>query len=178
MSACAQEPASPRGPYAHHEEFEGPAIPSAAEPAESYEEEAGEHYGSGRLSAAVATVEGEFAFGYTKLSGEWIHTILETPDRDVVARGWMAQAVRTLSPRWFVAVRGAHVSSPRLQPSVLAASALIERRLTFDSLEDVVGYRVAPELTVRLGHTAIKRYTTPAWDHQLGVSLVWSRRLW
>ena len=64
-------------------------------------------------SATVFNLEGEYAVGYTRIAGEWIldhfETVTTTP---AVARGFLLEAVRTLSPRWYVAGRVTRASTP------------------------------------------------------------------
>ncbi len=61
---------------------------------------------------------------------------------------------------------------PELMASVVAA----ERR--YLSVDSTLGYRVDPELTVRVAHAAIRRFGKMRIDHQLGASVIWTRRWW
>jgi hypothetical protein len=45
-------------------------------------------------------------------------------------------------------------------------------------VDSTAGYLVNPEITVRVGHAALKTFTRTDVDHQIGASLVWSRRWW
>ncbi len=128
----------------------------------------------GRVAAADVTVfnvEGEYAIGYTRLAGEWIVSRFETRVSPAVARGFNLQAVRTLSPRWFAAGRLARVSSP-----VLTGPAAGRR--TGMSTEGTLGYRLAPEVTLRGGYQGSRSMYRPGWNHALALSAVWSRRWW
>jgi hypothetical protein len=44
--------------------------------------------------------------------------------------------------------------------------------------ETTLGYLVNAETTIRVAHSAIKKWSAPAVDHQVGVSIVWSKRWW
>src|SRR5204863_654966 len=63
-------------------------------------------------NASVVNVEGEYAIGYTRVTGEFIVDRFETMISPAVARGANLLAVRTLSPRWFVAGRAVRASTP------------------------------------------------------------------
>jgi hypothetical protein len=136
----------------------------------------------GRLPAAPASggdassyrlfnIEGEFAFAATKLSGEWTRDTVHLPGGAQSAHGWTLQAKQTLSPRFFAHSRASTVASP-------AATGGTFQMLEYRSLDTTLGYLVNPEVTVRVGHAALKPYTGTAVDHQVGVSLMWSRRWW
>jgi hypothetical protein len=118
-------------------------------------------------------VEGEYAFGYTKVSGEATFSRLDTALGDEMARGWFVQGVHTLSPRWFVAARQEGVSAPPLRTAV----GVGPRRLMHTS-EATLGYRFTREFTLRGGYMSRKAYTRAEWDQQVGMSVVWARRWW
>ena len=120
-------------------------------------------------SATQLTVESEFSFAYTRLSGEWVRNIIETGSGDRVASGWFVQGQQTLAPRWFVAGRVERISSP------LVAGALVnEQHLT--GSEEVLGYRLTPEIAIRLGHRARRPFGRTSLSHQAAISVVWWRR--
>jgi hypothetical protein len=52
----------------------------------------------------LVNIEGEHAFGYTKVSGEPTHDRFETPSGNRAARGATLQVRQTLTPRLFVTV--------------------------------------------------------------------------
>jgi hypothetical protein len=120
----------------------------------------------------LVNLEGEYAAGYTRVSGEWIRDQFETPSGTHVASGWTLQARQTLTPRLFAHSRISTVSSP----AALTADTFEVR--DFLSIDTTVGYLVNPEVTIRAGHAAIKGWTDERVDHQIGVSLVWSKRWW
>jgi hypothetical protein len=115
-------------------------------------------------------IEGEYAFGYTQLSGEVTHDTLQTASGHVDAYEWFVQGVQTLTPRWFIAARQDGTSAP---PPLSGAS---EDRRFFHTSEATLGYRVSPEVSLRSSFFARKTYTRTDWDQQVGVSLVWAHR--
>ena len=119
--------------------------------------------------ATIVTVEAEFAFRYTKLSGEWVRDTLETATGDRVYSGWFVQGQQTVTPRWFLAGRVERMAGPLVLPD-----AVIQQR--FYGVEETVGYRLTPEITFRAGHRARRGFGRPGYDHQAAVSLVWWRR--
>jgi hypothetical protein len=121
------------------------------------------------LDATVITVESEFSVAYTKLAGEWVRDRIETSTGERVATGWFVQGQQTLAPRWFVAGRVEKMSSPFVTPLLV-----VQQRLM--GFEEVLGFRLTPELTLRLGHRARRGFGRPGYDQQAELSLVWWRR--
>ena len=121
--------------------------------------------------ATVVTVESEFSFLYTKLSGEWTHDAVGTDAGDRAASGWFLQGQQTLTPRWFVAGRVEHMASP----AVLAAGIVDQR---FNANQLTLGYRLTPELTLRLEHRLIQPFaaTDVPYDRRFAASIVWWKR--
>ncbi len=138
----------------------------------------------GRYAEAAATLpaldyttvnaETDFAFGYTRLSGEWVRSRFESPGGTRVSEGWTAQAQHTLTPRVFVHSRISNVRAPRAA-SAFATTVELQR---FRSIDSTVGYLLTPEITLRAAHTALRAFDRPTTDHQLGLSVIWSRRWW
>ncbi|MGH9347356.1 MAG: hypothetical protein ACRD26_08830 [Vicinamibacterales bacterium] len=121
----------------------------------------------------MVNVEADYAFRYTRISGEITHNRLDAAAGRETARAWFVQAVQTLSPRWFAAARQEGVSAPPLR----TATSVGPRR-TFHTTEATLGYRLSPELTLRVSGMSRKAYTRTAWDQQIGASVVWARRWW
>jgi hypothetical protein len=115
--------------------------------------------------------EGEYAFGYTKISGEFTNTRLETAVTTETARAWFIQGMHTLAPRWFVAARQEGVSAPPVRSGTSAGV-----RQSFQMAEATVGYRLTTDFTLRSSLMSRKAYTRTAWDQQVGFALVWARR--
>jgi hypothetical protein len=120
--------------------------------------------------ATIVTIESEFSFRFTKLQGEWVQDTLETSGGDTVATGWYVQGLQTLTPRWFVAGRVERISAPGLTPLF----TIEEQRL--NGVEETLGFRLTPELTLRLDHRARQGFGRPGFDHQAALSVVWWKR--
>jgi hypothetical protein len=121
--------------------------------------------------AAVFNMEGEYAIGYTRVSGEFIIDRFETLISPAVARGFNVVAVRTLSPRWFTAGRIVRASSPVL-------SGPVPGRRVGKSAEATIGYRLTPTVTFRAAYQGSTSFNRPTWQHAVAVSTVWSQRWW
>jgi len=121
----------------------------------------------------MLNLEGEYAFGYTKISGEVTRTEFDAAASLAIASAWFIQASHTLSPRWFVAARQEGVSSPPLRTALTVGP----RRL-YHMTEATVGFRLSRDFTLRSSFMSRKAYTRTAWDQQIGASIVWARRWW
>ena len=121
--------------------------------------------------AAILNIEGEYAIGYTRISGEWIVNRLYTTLGPAVARGFNLVGVRTLTPRWFAAGRTVWCSTP-----VLAGTS--PGRRIANSAETNLGYRITPAVTLRAGYQGSNSLYGAKWEHALAVSAVWSQRWW
>ena len=122
--------------------------------------------------ATVFTIESDLSFRYTKLSGEWVRDAVGTDTGDRAATGWFVQGQQTLSPRWFLAGRVERMSSP----AVLSATLIREQHL--NGTQATLGYRVTPEITLRVEHRARKPFSAAqvGYNHSAAVSVVWWRR--
>jgi hypothetical protein len=118
------------------------------------------------------TVEGDYAFGYTKLSAEWTREAFVRGAARDTAFTWFVQGMQTLTPRWFAGARHERIDAPPF------AAGPGSPRLSFPVSEGTIGYRLSPELTVRGSVTASRWYTATKADRRVGVQLVWSRRWW
>jgi hypothetical protein len=119
------------------------------------------------------TVEGEYAFDYTRVSGEFTRERFEHGPSSDTAATWFVQGVQTISPRWFAAFRHEAVGAP---PALFAGPD--GPRLAFRTTERTVAFRLTPEWTVRNSLTSQRFYMATTTDTRLGVQLVWSRRWW
>lgn len=117
----------------------------------------------------MVSVEGEFAFGYTKLTGEVTRDTMTTGKADVHATQWFVQGIHTLAPRWFVAGRLEGANAP---PSLFLGA-----HPTLRTSEATVGYRISNAFLLKNGVTSRKTYYAARADHQYSAALVWSRRL-
>jgi hypothetical protein len=129
-------------------------------------------FGDSRHSTLVA-LEGEYAFGYTKIAGELTRNRLDSHVGTETAYAWFVQGMHTVTPRMFVAARQEGTSAPPLRTGFVP-----RRRTRFHTSEATFGYRIVPDLTARGSYMARKPFTRNTWDHQAGLSLVWSRRWW
>jgi len=119
------------------------------------------------------SLEADYAFAYTKVSAEWTREQFEAGAQRNASASWFVQGMQTLSPRWFVAARYEGISAPPFGGEITGSP-----RLAYTNAEASAGYRVSPELTIRSSWFATRWYTSTGYDHQAGVSLVWSRRWW
>ena len=122
-------------------------------------------------SATVFNLEGEYAVGYTRIAGEWIVDRFETATTPAIARGYLLEAVRTLSPRWYVGGRTTRASTP-----VFSAGTRVRR--SNGTADITVGYRLTPEVLIKAGYQGSRAYTRTDWDHAAAVSLVFAQRFW
>jgi len=121
----------------------------------------------------MVNVEGEYAFAYTKISGEWTHDRFDVAAGVVTARGMTLQAKQTITPRIYLHSRGSVIES-----GVLALPAGSPGTRTSWYLDTTLGLLVSPEATIRLAHSAIRRSSATVVDNQIGVSIVWAKRWW
>lgn len=164
-----------RGGWQHEGEISPAALATAHEieyaNADYAEEEEHEDEGGGTSNANVVTLETEYAFRYTKFSGEWVRTARQTiMDSTVVASGWFVQGQQILSPRWFAAGRVERMDSPALLPS----SVYVDQQFT--GIESTIGYRLTPEVTLRAGHRARELFGRDTYAHTATFSVVWWQR--
>lgn len=124
---------------------------------------------TGNRDATVVTVESEFSFRYTKLSGEWVRDVIDLADGESVASGWFFQGQQALAARWFAAARVERMSAP-------APLALPPAQQHFTGSEETIGYRLTPEVTIRASHRARRGFGRLDYDHTGSVSLVWWKR--
>lgn len=119
--------------------------------------------------ATVFNVEAEYAFGHTRLSGEWVRNRFESTMGPAVARGYFAQAVHTFGPRIFGTVRLVGASSP-------AYTGADRQRKNMTTAEVTMGYRLDHDVTLRAGYYMSRRYGAVDRNHTAIASLVWARR--
>jgi hypothetical protein len=120
--------------------------------------------------ATVFNLEAEYAVGYTRLAGEWIVDRFETANTPAIARGFLVQAVQTLTPRWYVATRATRVATPGMAGGVRI-------RRSAGSADGTVGFRLSPDITLKAGYQGARTYTRGDWDHAAAISIVYGRRL-
>ncbi len=69
---------------------------------------------AGDRTAAIVSIDGEYAFGHTRIYGDLVRTSLERTADHAVATALTVTAVQTLTPRWFVAGRGQRLTTSNL----------------------------------------------------------------
>jgi hypothetical protein len=120
-------------------------------------------------NATVFNIEAEYAFAYTRLSGEWVRDAFDREGSPAVSRGFYIQGVQTITPRIFAASRFTQVSAPILVNATLVRS-------TRKALELSGGYRLTPQFTLKAGYEGGRRFNVTDWTHAAVASVVWSRR--
>jgi hypothetical protein len=120
-------------------------------------------------TATIVTVETEYAVRYTKLAGEWTHDALDSTHGRTSASGWYVQGQQILAPRWFAAARVERLSAPQL-----TGGAFTE--LDYNGTEEVIGFRLTREITIRAGHRARESFGGTSYLHAATMSVVWWRR--
>lgn len=123
----------------------------------------------------LAGIEGEYAFRYTKLTGEVVHDTFATiSGGEVGATTWFVQGTQTLAPRWYVAGRHEGTTSP-----VVATGAFFAAQPTMLSNELTAGFRVNRDITLKASYYTRRPYGRVGdWDRQAGVQAVWDHRWW
>lgn len=125
-------------------------------------------------SATIVTVESDVSFRHTRLQGEWTRDRFTVADGAVVARGWFVQGLQALTPRWFAAARVERLSAPAITGE--GPSGITREPQRFVGSEETLGYRLTPELTLRVSHRVRYPFGRAEADHAAAVSVVWWRR--
>jgi hypothetical protein len=120
--------------------------------------------------ATIVTIESEVSYRYSRLLGEWVRDTIETGVGNVVASGWFVQGQQTITARWFAAMRVERMASPALTPLATLDMQYL------NGVEETIGFRVTPELTIRGDHRARRLFGRPTFDQQIAVSAVWWKR--
>ena len=100
------------------------------------------------LDATLVTMEADYSFRYSKVIGEWTRDALDTTTGRSVATGWYIQAQQVLTPT--VLPGGARRTHRRARAGP-APRAVVE---AFAGTEEVLGFRLTPDVTFRVGHRA------------------------
>ena len=104
----------------------------------------------GRMMTLVGG-EGEYAFGYTKLAGEFVRTQFETSTGHAIAYEYFVQGTQILTARWFSAARYEGASAPPLN-----VGTVIGRRIRMRMVETTAGFRVNPSITIRSSYYTLR----------------------
>lgn len=126
----------------------------------------------GDRHASLMQVEGEWAFGYTRLAGEFLWTRRELAASESRVDGGWIEVTQTLSPRLFAAARYDDQST-----EWTSVADMRERHEPYRRFESTLGFRLTPELTMRGSYMTRKGYVVGFWDDQVLASIVFAKRL-
>jgi hypothetical protein len=124
----------------------------------------------------LAGFEGEYAFRYTRLTGEVIRDTFGTPTGDVGATTWFVEGQQIIpaAPRWYVAGRHEGTSAP-----VVGAGVVFGAQPTMLANEITAGFRVNRDVLLKASYYTRRPYGRIGdWDHQGAVQAVWDHRWW
>jgi len=126
----------------------------------------------GDRRATVAQLEGEWAFRYTRIAGEFLWTGRELATADSTVNGGWIEITQTVHPRVFLATR--YDDQWTEWTSVPDNAARLE---TYRRVETAVGFRLMPELTLRASYMTRKGYVVGFCDDQFLSSIVVAKRI-
>jgi hypothetical protein len=126
----------------------------------------------GDRHAKLLQVEGEWAFRYTRIAGEFLWTRRELANSDSHVDGGWIEFTQTLRPRVFVASRYDDQWTDWIG---IADNAV--RHEPYRRLESTAGFRVTPDVTLRASYMTRKGYVVGFWDDQFLASLVFAKKL-
>ena len=126
----------------------------------------------GDRRATLAQVEGEWAFRYTRIAGEFLWTRRELALVDSRVDGGWIEITQTVHPRVFVAAR-----YDDQWTDWTAMPVNVARHEKYQRVEAGAGFRVMPEVTLRASFMTRKGYVVGFWDDQLLASVVFAKRL-
>jgi hypothetical protein len=118
--------------------------------------------------ATVTNAEAEYAFGHTRVQGEWVWDRFETTTSPATATAFFVQAAHTFTPRWFGAARLTSIDAP-------TPTGTPDDHTRASVVEANAGYRLTREFTLRAGYYGQRYFYNAPWDHRLCVSIVWAR---
>jgi len=121
----------------------------------------------GDRELTLTGLEGEYAFRYTKISGEVIHDTFTIPSGEISATEWFIQATQTITPRWSVAGRQEGTSALILG----TRQHLLANELT-------AAFRINRDILLKASYYARQPYGRLDWDHQAAVQAVFQHRWW
>jgi hypothetical protein len=126
----------------------------------------------GDRRAALAQVEAEWAFRYTRIAGEFLWTRRELATADSKVNGGWIEITQTVHPRVFLATR---YDDQWTRWTSVPDNA--DRYETYRRVETSVGFRLLPELTLRASYMTRKGYVVGFWDDQFLASIVVAKRI-
>lgn len=125
----------------------------------------------GDRRATLVQVEGEWAFRYTRIAGEWMWTRRELASQDATVDGGWIEMMQTITPRIFAAARFDE------QWTKWIGAGGVDQRSAYHRLETAVGFRLAPEVTLRAAYMTRKGYVVNFWDDQVLASIVFAKKI-
>lgn len=126
----------------------------------------------GDRHATVAQVEGEWAFRYTRIAGEFLWTTRELATNDAHVNGGWIEMTQTLTPRVFMVVR-----YDDQWTEWTSVPDLADRHEPYRRVETTAGFRLTPEITLRGSYLTRKGYVVGFWDDQVLASVVFAKRI-
>jgi hypothetical protein len=126
----------------------------------------------GDRHATVAQVEGEWAFRYTRIAGEFVWSVRQLATSDARVDGGWIEMTQTLTPRVFGVVR-----YDDQWTEWTSVPDMADRHEPYRRVETAVGFRLTPEFTVRASYLTRKGYVVGFWDDQVLASLVFAKRI-
>jgi hypothetical protein len=126
----------------------------------------------GDRRAAIAQLEGEWSFRYTRIAGEMIWTTRELATQDATVNGGWIEITQTLHPRVFAAAR--YDDQYTEWVSTVDGRQLHE---PYRRVETAVGFRLLPEVTVRASYLTRNGYVVGFWDDQFLASVVFAKKI-
>jgi hypothetical protein len=159
---------------------------------------------SGDRMATTVGADADWAFGYTRVYGDFVRMAFDRAIGTAVATAVTVTAVRNLSPRWYLAARAQRLSTSHIVEAVETplyahpggagyggsygdgspyghqhVDEWIDRGSGRAlSLETALGYRLTRELTLRTGYLGYRGFDDAALEHHATCSIVWSKRWW
>ena len=126
----------------------------------------------GNRRATMTQVEGEWAFRYTRIAGEFLWTRRELATADATVNGGWIEITQTIHPRVFLASR---YDDQWTEWISVADNA--DRHEPYRRAEAGAGFRVTPEVTLRASYMTRKGYVVGFWDDQFLASIVVAKRI-
>jgi hypothetical protein len=126
----------------------------------------------GDRRATLTQVEGEWAFRYTRIAGEFLWTRRELATRDSHVEGGWIEVTQTLTPRMFAVVR-----YDDQWTEWTSVPDLADRHESYRRVETTAGFKITPEVTIRGSYLTRKGYVVGFWDDQVLASVVVAKRI-
>ena len=155
---------------------------------------------TGDRMATIIGFDADYAVGFTRFYVDWMHNAYERADGTTIGTALTATAVRTLTPRLYMAGRvQRQTTSDSLQqrlvtygyPSYSTGTYAAYRPSgvsllewvnvgSADSLsvEAIAAYRISTDVTAKGGYLGYRFFGVDALDNRAELQIVWTRRWW